>query len=34
MESHEQYWKNYMYYEKMIQWATHSELKIEQLHGI
>ena len=23
-----------MYYEKMIQWSTHLELKLEQLHGV
>ena len=31
IESHKQYWNDYMYYEKMIQWSTHLELKLEYL---
>ena len=27
IESQEQYWNDYMYYEKMIRWSTHLELQ-------
>ena len=33
-ESQGQYWNDYMYYEKMIQWSTHLELKLEHLYEI
>ena len=34
IESRGQYWNDYMYYDKMIQWSKHLELKSEHLHKI
>ena len=34
IESQEQYWNDYMYYEKMIQWSTHLERKLEHSYEI
>ena len=34
IESQEQYWNDYMYYEKMSQWSTYLELKLEHLYEI
>ena len=34
IESQEPYWNYYMHYEKMIQWSTHWELKLENLYEI
>ena len=34
IESQGQYWNDYVYYEKIFQWSTHFELKLEHLHEI